>query len=338
MPAESPLAKRVTIAYGETRLTTGTIYTDKLFTGQREMAGLGIYSYGARFYSQKLGRFLSADSMVTNLFNPQGLNRFSYVWNNPLRYTDPTGHMVANEDGGGVACTVTHTCTQPCSTCGGGGGGNNEPESVDNLTSSGTTGYETYLELYYDPTGWWWTDSNLGGDGQFTINDFVTMNYYEEGGDYINSPNFAAWQEALVRNYYTWAQAMPSQYTSGDAGLLNFIYAQAGPKTRTGPANFDGGFDPSTGIPVMQDFLNIMIDPVGSGHGDWANGCIVDAPCHVGSHAPGSADLLYIRTFINSGCQPSFLVDPTNSCDFDKSFLFILDAADSNYWDDIVDP
>jgi uncharacterized protein RhaS with RHS repeats len=33
--------------YGETRLTTGTIYTDKLFTGQREMTGLGIYHYGA---------------------------------------------------------------------------------------------------------------------------------------------------------------------------------------------------------------------------------------------------------------------------------------------------
>ena len=39
--------------YGETRLATGTIYTDKLFTGQREMAGLGvyhcIYHYQARF-------------------------------------------------------------------------------------------------------------------------------------------------------------------------------------------------------------------------------------------------------------------------------------------------
>jgi RHS repeat-associated protein len=42
--------------YGETRVTSGTIYTDKLFTGQREMAGLGIYHYGARFYSPRVGR------------------------------------------------------------------------------------------------------------------------------------------------------------------------------------------------------------------------------------------------------------------------------------------
>ena len=57
--------------FGETRLATGSMYTDKLFTSQREMAGLGIYHYGARFYSPKLGRFLSADSIVPNPANPQ---------------------------------------------------------------------------------------------------------------------------------------------------------------------------------------------------------------------------------------------------------------------------
>jgi RHS repeat-associated protein len=71
------------------------MYTDKLFTGQREMTGLGIYHYGARFYSPKLGRFLSADTIVQSYANPQTLNRYSYVLGNPLRYTDPTGHTVA---------------------------------------------------------------------------------------------------------------------------------------------------------------------------------------------------------------------------------------------------
>ncbi|MEO5886403.1 MAG: RHS repeat-associated core domain-containing protein [Anaerolineales bacterium] len=63
----------------KTRLTTGTIFTDKLFTGQREMAGLGIYHYQARFYSPKLGRFLSADNIVPGASNPQAWNRYSYV-------------------------------------------------------------------------------------------------------------------------------------------------------------------------------------------------------------------------------------------------------------------
>jgi RHS repeat-associated protein len=85
--------------FGETRLSTGSILTDKLYTSQREMAGLGIYHYGARFYSPKLGRFLSPDTIVQNFTNPQTLNRFSYVINNPLRYTDPTGHVIPCEEG-----------------------------------------------------------------------------------------------------------------------------------------------------------------------------------------------------------------------------------------------
>jgi len=98
--------------FGETRFTAGTIYTDRLFTGQQEMAGLGIYNYGARFYSPKLGRFLSADIIVPNPFNPQDLNRFSYVRNNPLRYTDPTGHVLTTGDAGdpGVSCKLKGTC------------------------------------------------------------------------------------------------------------------------------------------------------------------------------------------------------------------------------------
>ena len=80
--------------FGETRLSTGTIYTDKLFTGQREITGLGIYHYGARFYSSKLGRFLSADTIVPGYANPQNLNRYSYVGNSPLNCTDPSGHLL----------------------------------------------------------------------------------------------------------------------------------------------------------------------------------------------------------------------------------------------------
>jgi len=78
--------------FGETRLSTGTMFTDRLFTGQREMASLGIYYYGARFYSPKLGRFLSPDTIVPPMAGSQSLNRYSYVMNNSLNYTDPTGH------------------------------------------------------------------------------------------------------------------------------------------------------------------------------------------------------------------------------------------------------
>jgi len=44
-----------------------------------------------RIYDPKLGRFLQADPIVQAPKNSQNLNRYSYVLNNPLSYTDPTG-------------------------------------------------------------------------------------------------------------------------------------------------------------------------------------------------------------------------------------------------------
>ena len=40
-----------------------------------------------------IGRFISADSVVQDPYNPQSLNRYSYCLNNPLIYVDPSGHV-----------------------------------------------------------------------------------------------------------------------------------------------------------------------------------------------------------------------------------------------------
>ncbi len=54
--------------------------------------------YNARYYSPTLGRFISPDIIVPDPRNSQHLNRYSYVRNNPLKYTDPTGHKEDCED------------------------------------------------------------------------------------------------------------------------------------------------------------------------------------------------------------------------------------------------
>jgi RHS repeat-associated protein len=53
-----------------------------------------LLDYRARYYDPALGRFISPDTIVPDSANPQSRNRFSYVYNNPLRYNDPTGHVV----------------------------------------------------------------------------------------------------------------------------------------------------------------------------------------------------------------------------------------------------
>ncbi len=79
--------------FGETRHSDGTTPTNRRFTGQIQDEGTGLYYYNARYYDPSIGRFIQADTIVPEPGNPQSLNRYSYVLNNPLKYTDPTGHF-----------------------------------------------------------------------------------------------------------------------------------------------------------------------------------------------------------------------------------------------------
>jgi RHS repeat-associated protein len=79
-------------AWGENRYSSGTTPTTYRFTGQREEGTIGLYFYNARWYDAALARFAQADTIVPEPGNPQALNRYAYTLNNPVKYTDPTGH------------------------------------------------------------------------------------------------------------------------------------------------------------------------------------------------------------------------------------------------------
>ena len=91
--------------YGARRGVPFNTITARHFTGQYHETSLpggeGLSFYNARWYDPKLGRFLSADTIVPNAANPQDLNRFSYVRNNPLRFVDPSGHILCD---GATSC------------------------------------------------------------------------------------------------------------------------------------------------------------------------------------------------------------------------------------------
>ena len=67
------------------------------FTDQILDVETGLYYYGARYYDPQLGRFIQADTVTPDTYDPQQLNRYTYVNNNPFKYIDPTGHW-AQED------------------------------------------------------------------------------------------------------------------------------------------------------------------------------------------------------------------------------------------------
>lgn len=100
--------------WGAKRSTTEvpTLYR---FTGQREESTIGLYFYNARWYDAALGRFAQADTIVPEPGNPQSLNRYSSTLNNPVRYTDPSGHAFDaggayddfDPDRKGLCCTIS---------------------------------------------------------------------------------------------------------------------------------------------------------------------------------------------------------------------------------------
>jgi len=101
-------------AWGEVRYTTPnqTLPTRYTYTGQYSYindeatdlgsAGFGLMFYNARWYDPALGRFAQADTIIPG--GVQGYDRYAYVNNSPIRYTDPSGHK--------VTCEVDENCKQ----------------------------------------------------------------------------------------------------------------------------------------------------------------------------------------------------------------------------------
>jgi RHS repeat-associated protein len=76
---------------------TGTLpdlFCDRGFTGHEHLIEFGLINMNGRVYDPFLGRMLSPDNYVQAPDFTQNLNRYSYCFNNPLKYTDPSGEWI----------------------------------------------------------------------------------------------------------------------------------------------------------------------------------------------------------------------------------------------------
>ncbi|MEZ4681018.1 MAG: RHS repeat-associated core domain-containing protein [Caldilineaceae bacterium] len=85
--------------FGESRVQSGANAADYTFTGKELDEAIGLYYYGARYYDPAVGRFIAVDPLYfeqpeKDLADPQALNLYAYVRNNPLRNIDPDGRDV----------------------------------------------------------------------------------------------------------------------------------------------------------------------------------------------------------------------------------------------------
>jgi RHS repeat-associated protein len=93
-------------AWGKPRNTGWTSSQDQLhpdgeqgttstrgFTGHEHLDSAFLIHMNGRVYDYRLGRFLSVDPIISNPLSSQSINPYSYIGNNPLSGTDPTGYL-----------------------------------------------------------------------------------------------------------------------------------------------------------------------------------------------------------------------------------------------------
>ncbi len=71
---------------------------DRGYTGHEHLDEFGLINMNGRFYDPYVARFLSPDPFIQNQTSSQDYNRYSYVLNNPLIYTDPSGYNYKPDD------------------------------------------------------------------------------------------------------------------------------------------------------------------------------------------------------------------------------------------------
>ena len=87
-------------AWGKRRNPDGTAIEktsvfeyDRGFTGHEHIDLFELVNMNGRIYDPVLGRFISPDPAIQDVTNLQNLNRYTYVLNNPLSFTDPSGYF-----------------------------------------------------------------------------------------------------------------------------------------------------------------------------------------------------------------------------------------------------
>ena len=80
--------------YGVTNASPSALYFDRGYTGHEHLEKFDLINMNGRMYDPTLCRMLSVDNYNNNVSSTIGMNRYAYALNNPLKYTDPSGHFL----------------------------------------------------------------------------------------------------------------------------------------------------------------------------------------------------------------------------------------------------
>jgi RHS repeat-associated protein len=187
------------------------------YTGQRE-AETGLYFYNARWYDPKTGRFIQADTIISNPANPLDWDRYAYTINNPVNYLDPSGHCVVIEEGGECYTEKLEGIDYPTRLDRGRLSTN--IHCIGKFCASALDLYNYYFELFSNKKGFWWRAYGQDFDG-FTIWDLLSLLVAQEGEATVAWAEYMA--EAAVRWFYARVNEEPPLNEDSIYGMLDWF-------------------------------------------------------------------------------------------------------------------
>jgi RHS repeat-associated protein len=186
-------------------------------TGKERDSESGNDYFSARYYGSSMGRFLSPDP--TQLYyadptNPQSFNLYSYVYNNPLANTDPTGTDACATDNGDGTATIVNAADGGAVDCQGNGSyiTTNQQVSAVGFNSNGDLSVYGANGSLYNPDG-----SAYDASQSITVSADGSSSYI--GPQSIDSPGtqFVSTMKMPLPNYQSNYPDYSSLFCGGDA-------------------------------------------------------------------------------------------------------------------------
>ncbi|MGD9992552.1 MAG: RHS repeat domain-containing protein [Salinivirgaceae bacterium] len=193
--------------------TRTNLMLDRGYTGHEHLDGAHIINMNGRMYDPIIGRMLSPDPVLQNPYSTQNYNRYSYVMNNPLKYTDPTGYRMSFQE-------LSYFENQRVQSGGGDYRGYMFGANIDVPDSDGFIMWNS------------WIDSGVSGLVNFTdyqsgIENGVSFKSYDSGDkDYVVAKYSAIANNGLQGEWIPLMSTDPLE--KGYTFLLNGVVANSG--------------------------------------------------------------------------------------------------------------
>jgi RHS repeat-associated protein len=170
---------------------SGDWILDRGYTGHEHLFRASLINMNGRMYDPVLGRMLSPDPVLQAPYNTQNHNRYSYVMNNPLKYTDPSGYRMVYKD-----FLADENRAH--------GGGGSWYAGDDFFGNWGNSNYQFYSTIPHI------ANNRFGADGGWTYNSTT--------GDYDNVFTGETRDKGVQENYVEWeSQPIEATVSAGKA-------------------------------------------------------------------------------------------------------------------------